>query len=166
MGGFAEHGGIFGCLRSDQVAKISDSSSVVERKAGEKLFQRGDQADFFFVVLKGQVNLLFKADGKEVVVDKVLENGICGLSAAMNMQDYYLTGECAEDTKVVRIKYEALNRLMEDDLRTGFTIQKTISEAYFKRYVNSMKKMKSLFKATHSKMGLMTEEKWSHANFM
>jgi len=127
MGGFAEHNGIFGCLRSDQVAKISDSSSVVERKAGEKLFQRGDQADFFFVVLKGQVNLLFKADGKEVVVDKVLENGICGLSAAMNMQDYYLTGECTEETKVVRIKYEALNRLMEEDLRTGYTIQKTIS---------------------------------------
>ena len=48
---------VFQLLRPDQVSVISETAEEISLKAGDTVFRRGDNADYFFIVLEGQVEL-------------------------------------------------------------------------------------------------------------
>ena len=67
--------------------------------------------------------------------------GSC-VSAAMG--SYALTAQCTEDSELLKIGAVSLKNLLDEDPRMGYAIQAKISEIYFNRYIETMKKLQSI----------------------
>jgi CRP/FNR family transcriptional regulator, dissimilatory nitrate respiration regulator len=61
---------LFAGLSPQQMQRLLTASHVDEYEAGQLLFDRGQPAQYFFIVLEGQVNLvLYSKAGEEKIVD-------------------------------------------------------------------------------------------------
>ena len=136
---------IFQLLRSEQVNALSSAAVEVSLKAGDTIFHRGEKADDFYVVLEGQVALrMLRPDGMSVLIDEVTGGAIFGSCLCFQIDTYTLTAQCTEDSRILKIKAAALKKLMDDDLVMGYAIQTIISRVYFKRYIETMRKLQSI----------------------
>jgi CRP-like cAMP-binding protein len=133
---------IFQFLRPEQVNILSAAAEEISFQAGDTVFLRGEKAEDFFAVLKGQVALrLLGPDGMSVLIDEVNEGVIFGSCVCFEIGTYTLTAKCTEDSRILKIKAATLKKLMDDDLVMGYAIQTMISRVYFKRYIDTMKKL-------------------------
>ena len=136
---------IFQLLRPEQVNTLSSAAEEVSFEAGDTVFLRGEPADDFFVVLEGQVALrMLRADGMSVLIDEVTGGAIFGSCLCFQIDTYTLTAQCTEDSRILKIKASTLKKLMDDDLVMGYAIQTIISRVYFKRYIDTMRKLQSI----------------------
>ena len=136
---------IFQLLRSEQVNALSSAAEEVFLKAGDTVFRRGEKADDFYVVLEGQVALrMLRPDGMSVLIDEVTGGAIFGSCLCFQIDTYTLTAQCTEDSRILKIKASTLKKLMDDDLVMGYAIQTIISRVYFKRYIDTMRKLQSI----------------------
>jgi len=136
---------IFQLLRPEQVNILSSAAEEVSCQAGDTVFLRGERADDFFVVLEGQVALrMLRPDGMSVLIDEVTGGAIFGSCLCFQIDTYTLTAQCTEDSRILKIKASTLKKLMDDDLVMGYAIQTIISRVYFKRYIDTMRKLQAI----------------------
>ena len=136
---------IFQLLRSEQVNALSAAAEDISLRAGDTVFRRGEPAEDFFVVLEGQVALrLPRPDGMSVLIDEMTGGAIFGSCLCFQIDTYTLTAQCTEDSRILKIKASTLKKLMDDDLVMGYAIQTIISRVYFKRYIDTMRKLQSI----------------------
>ena len=136
---------IFGFLRPDQVHKLSEAAERVEFKAGDTIYERGAPASHFYVTLSGNVAL--RLPGKQVfslLIDDLGPGSMFGSCVSLMMETYSLTAQCTRDCHLLKIEASVLKRLLDSDPRMGYAIQSVISEIYFKRYIETMKKLQSI----------------------
>ena len=136
---------IFQLLRPEQMNILSASAKEMSFEAGDTVFLRGEPAEDFFVVLEGQVALrMLRPDGVSVLIDEVTEGTIFGSCVCFEIDAYTLTAQCTEASRVLKIKASTLKKLMDDDLVMGYAIQTMISRVYFKRYIDTMRKLQAI----------------------
>ncbi len=136
---------VFSYLRPEQINAIHDASAIIELRAGEFVYRRGDKAASLFVVLDGQVALRLPGrKGFSILIETLGRGAMFGAGASLDVQNYHLTALCVADARLLKIDVARLRRLMEDDCRMGYTIQKRISDLYFKRYTETMQKMQDI----------------------
>ncbi len=136
---------VFQFLRPEQVNAISSAAEEVSLKAGDTVFRRGEPAENLFVVLEGQVNMrLPRPDGMSVLIDEVTEGAIFGSCVCLQIDSYTLSATCSEDSRILKIKAATLKKLMDDDPIMGYAIQALVSRVYFKRYIETMRKLQSI----------------------
>jgi len=136
---------IFQLLRPEQVNVLSAAAEEVSFEAGDTIFLRGEPANDFFVVLDGQVALrLLRPDGVSLLIDEVTEGAIFGSCVCFQIDTYSLTAQCTEKSRILRIKASTLKKLMDDDLVMGYAIQTMVSRVYFKRYIDTMRKLQAI----------------------
>jgi CRP-like cAMP-binding protein len=136
---------IFEFLRPEQVDALSNAAELIKFKAGDTVYQKGDEAKHFFIVLNGQVAL--RLPGKESVsipIDQLSGGTMFGSCVSAAMGSYSLTAQCTEDSELLKIGAVSLKNLLDDDPRMGYAIQSKISEIYFNRYIETMKKLQSI----------------------
>ncbi|MBI4677191.1 MAG: Crp/Fnr family transcriptional regulator [Elusimicrobia bacterium] len=136
---------ILGFLRPEQVDRLSKVAEVVKFKAGDTVYPRGAKANYFYIVLEGQVAL--RLPGKEGVgltIDDLSGGAMFGGCVSFAMDAYTLTAQCMRDSKLLKIKSSVLKGLMDEDPRMGYLIQSKISEIYFKRYAETMQKLQAI----------------------
>ena len=136
---------VFQFLRPDQVKKISDVSEVVAMKAGDTVYEMGTRADFFYIVLTGQVSLRLPGyKGISIQIDELTTGAIFGSCMCFQLRDYSLTAQCTRESRLLRISAAVLKDLMDGDLVMGYGIQTYISRVYFQRYIDTMNKLQSI----------------------
>jgi len=136
---------LFPLLRPEQVHALSEVAEEISLDAGETVYTCGDVADDLFVVLSGQVSLRMpRTRGASLVIDEAVEGDIFGYCVCLDIHTYSLTAVCTKDCRLLKIKAEALKRLMDRDLMTGYAVQTMLSRIYFKRYVETMKKLQAI----------------------
>jgi len=136
---------IFGFLGSDHVHALSDAAETIELKAGETLYERGTPATHFFEVLKGSVALRLPGkQGVSFLIDDLGPGSMFGSCVSLTMETYALTAQCTQDTKLVKVATSALKNLLDGDPRMGYELQSRISEIYFRRYIDTMKKLQAI----------------------
>jgi len=136
---------IFQRLRPEQMNVLSSAATEVSFLAGDTVFLRGEPADDFFVVLEGQVALrMLRPDGVSVLIDEVTAGAVFGSCVCFEIETYTLTAQCTEDSRILKIKAATLKKLMDDDLVLGYAIQTVISRVYFKRYIDTMRKLQAI----------------------
>ncbi len=136
---------IFQLLRPEQMNVLSTAAEEVSFQAGETVFLRGEPADDFFAVIEGRVALrMLQPDGVRVPIDEVAEGAIFGSCICFQIDFYSLTAQCTEDSRILKIKASTLKKLMDDDLVMGYAIQTMISRVYFKRYIDTMRKLQAI----------------------
>jgi CRP-like cAMP-binding protein len=136
---------IFQFLRSEQVDRIHDAAEEITFKAGEEVYSQGEKADHFFVVLEGQVDLRLQPEkGVSLQIDELRKGAVFGSCVCLQMDSYALTARCILDSKILSVRAATLKKLMDEDLVMGYAIQTLISQAYFKRYIDTMKKLQAV----------------------
>ena len=136
---------MFGFLLPEQVNSISDASEKISATAGEMIYERGEKAENFFIVLDGEVTLkLPGAGGVNIVIDQLRRGAVFGGALGYGRSSYTLSAQCTGDAHILKVRNSALKSLMDRDPRLGYTLQGYISTSYFNRYVDTMKKLQAI----------------------
>lgn len=136
---------IFGFLRPDQVNALSQAAQRVDLKAGDTIYERGSKATHFYVVLSGEVALRLPGKpGVSLLIDELGPGAMFGSCVSLDIKAYSLTAQCTRDSRLLKVETSALKTLLEGDPRMGYAVQSRISEIYFKRYVETMKKLQAI----------------------
>jgi CRP-like cAMP-binding protein len=136
---------VFDFLRPEQVDALSNAAQVIQLKAGEEIYRKGDKAEYFYIVLSGEVALrLSGKDGVSILIDEVSEGAMFGTCVSLTRDSYVCSAQCTENSELLEIRAAALRDLLDDDPRVGYTIQSQISQIYFKRYMETMKKLQAI----------------------
>ena len=136
---------VFSFLLPDQVNAISDASERVSFKPGDVVYSKGDKATDFYIVLDGEITLRLPGNaGVGVVIDQLQRGEIFGGALGAGRKTYALSAHCTDKAKLLRVKSSALKSLMKKDVRMGYHLQAYISNSYFNRYVDTMKKLQAI----------------------
>jgi CRP-like cAMP-binding protein len=136
---------VFQFLRPEQIKTISDVAKVVEFKAGETIYEKDARADFFYVVLDGQVSLRLPGrSGLSLQVEALSKGAMFGSCVCFQLYNYSLQAQSITNSRLLKIESATLKELMDRDLVLGYTIQTQISRIYFGRYVDTMNKLQSI----------------------
>ena len=136
---------VFQFLRPDQVKAISEASQTIRCLAGEMVYERGAKADHFFTILEGEVALRLPGrDNFSIIIDQLARKAMFGACVCFNRDSYALTAQCVEDSVLLKTQNAVLKKLMDEDLMLGYRLQTRISEIYFNRYNETMKKLQSI----------------------
>jgi CRP/FNR family transcriptional regulator, cyclic AMP receptor protein len=113
--------------------------------AGTVVFEQGDFAEYFYLVVSGEVTIRFKPeDGPIMTVTRVQPGGIFGWSAAMGNPAYTSGAVCSLDSEVLHIRGSDLRMLCERHPALGQVILERLSAIMTERQqsrqslVNSM----------------------------
>jgi len=136
---------VFGSLRPEQVDTISEAAERVSCAAGDTVYTMGATADHFFVVLDGEVTLRLPGKGGvSIVIDQIGKGAMFGSCVCFKRDSYALTAQCTTDSLLLKVKASALRELMDRDLVMGYALQTRISQIYFNRYIETMKKLQAI----------------------
>ncbi|MFZ0889404.1 MAG: cyclic nucleotide-binding domain-containing protein [Candidatus Binataceae bacterium] len=136
---------VFSYLRPEEINAIDNASEIIERPAGEVVYTQGEEAKYLWVVLDGQVALQLPGKkGFSILIESLGRGAIFGASASFEPGNYMLTAQCLSNSKILKIEAAVLRRLMDNDSRMGYALQKHISDLYFKRYIETMRKLQAI----------------------
>jgi CRP-like cAMP-binding protein len=136
---------VFSFLLPEQVHAISEAAERVNCKAGQFIYEKGDKADFFFVVLEGEVTLRLPTQGGlSLIIDQMGKGQIFGGPLGQKRRAYCLSAQCTQNGRLLKIDISVMKRLMEKDMRMGFHLQQRVANAYFNRYIDTMKKLQAI----------------------
>jgi len=136
---------VFGFLLPEQVNAISEAARRITCKVGDTIYNKGDKAEFFFIVLDGEITLRLPGKGGvNLVIDQLRQGAVFGGCIGYPREAYSLTAQCSEDSQLLRIENSVLKNLMERDPKMGYHLQGYISNAYFSRYIDTMQKLQAI----------------------
>jgi CRP-like cAMP-binding protein len=136
---------VFGFLLPEQVNAIADASERLACQAGDFVYEKGDKADYFFVVLDGEVTLRLPTQGGlSLVIDQMGKGEIFGGPLGQKRRSYALSAQCTRNAKLLKIEISVMKKLMEKDMRMGLHLQRHVANAYFNRYIDTMKKLQAI----------------------
>jgi len=77
---------------------------------GVMLFEQDDPAENIYLVVQGEVNIVFKPDdAPELVVARVTDHGVVGWSAAIGRPTYTSSAICKTDCKLLKLRHKDLH---------------------------------------------------------
>lgn len=136
---------VFGFLLPEQVNAISEAAERITCRTGDTVYNKGDKADHFFVVLGGEVTLRLPGKaGVSLVIDQLRQGAVFGGCIGYPRTAYSLTAQCSGEAQLLKIRNAVLKSLMERDPRMGYHLQGYISNAYFSRYIDTMQKLQAI----------------------
>ncbi len=136
---------VFSFLRPDQVNTISEAAEVIQYYAGDIVYRRGERADYTWVVLEGEVSLRLPAQGNVTVpIDLAMPGVMFGSCMCFDIETYSTLAQCTQDSRLMKIESLVFRDLMDHDLPMGYAMQRHISHIYFKRYLETMRKLQAM----------------------
>lgn len=136
---------VFGFLLPEQVNAISDAAERIRPKAGDFIYEKGDKADFFYIILDGEVTLrLPSPGGLSVIIDQMGKGDVFGGPLGQKRRAYALSAQCTRNAKLLKVDISVMKKLMDKDMRMGLNLQRYVANAYFDRYVDTMKKLQAI----------------------
>jgi CRP-like cAMP-binding protein len=136
---------VFSFLLPEQVNTISDAAERLICKPGDYVYEKGDKADYFFIVLDGEVTLRLPTQGGlSLVIDQMGRGEIFGGPLGQKRRAYATSAQCTQKAKLLKINISVMKSLMEKDMRMGLHLQRHVANAYFNRYIDTMKKLQAI----------------------
>ncbi len=111
---------LFAGLTPPQLQRVVSTASIVNAESGQLLFDRGQPARHFYIVLDGQVNLvLYSKAGEEKIVD-ILVGGQSFAEAVMFMAGpvYPVSAVAADTSRIARFSSEDYVGLLRESPET------------------------------------------------
>ena len=107
--------------------EVLDIAEKLFLKEGEVLFQEGDPARYFFVLLKGRVRLSLGDAGP--VIYMVRHPGeILGWSGLIGRDRYSASGECMEETNLLKFDRDVFLEILKEYPRNEALLFKRLAE--------------------------------------
>ena len=136
---------LFGLLTPAEIRTLSNASSTVGLKEGDRVYSDGTPASHLFVLLKGRIELRRPTKGgPDLLVDDLMPGSLFGVSSLMGTDRYSLNAECVDDSEVLKIEAKVLRQILDANLVVGYSTQRRISEIFFKRNVAAMERLQTV----------------------
>lgn len=131
-------------LPAEDLAALLDERSVRSIERGHVLFQQGDPARAFFLVLDGQIKLSRVNPGGEEAVVHIYGAGESFAEAAMFLGGRYpVAAEAVVASRVMHIESDALRRKVAERPEVAFAMMASMSR-HLKVLVDQIERMKLL----------------------
>ncbi|SMN14501.1 Nitric oxide-responding transcriptional regulator Dnr (Crp/Fnr family) [uncultured Candidatus Thioglobus sp.] len=121
---------LFSGFTEDELAQISRFSAFVEVENQQRLFEQGQIAKYFFLLVSGKIKLAFlSAEGLEKVVD-VIQPGHSFAEAVMffRQRKYPLNASALGHSGVLRVNTGCYLKILESSTKSCFKIMGKLSQ--------------------------------------
>ena len=107
---------LFNSLEPDEIARIARGTREINVARGEVLFNKGDAANGFHLIVYGQIKLLFtSAQGNEKVIDILGQGQTFGEAVMFMDKPYMVSAQALADSRLLHIaKNVILDELTKD----------------------------------------------------
>ncbi|MBW2430443.1 MAG: cyclic nucleotide-binding domain-containing protein [Deltaproteobacteria bacterium] len=139
---YFKQGDIFWGMNKEFVGEIMKVAVTESYNKGDMLFRKGDSADHFYIMTKGQIKLSIGETGYVVyIVSKAGE--AFGWSSLIGRDVYSATAECMSSTNLLKLNGEKLQKILEKDSDNGLIFFKRLSMVLGNRLLESYKMISS-----------------------
>lgn len=129
---------IFADLDPDQYALLKPIFSVCLCEEGEIIFEQGDSADHLYIVISGEVVIVFQPDdGETINVAHIHAGGVFGWSAAFGSDTYTSGAVCRDQAKMLKVLGCDLKQLHQNHPETGILVLKRLATVVAERLRSS-----------------------------
>ena len=123
-------------LKRDFVKAIMSSSEKIKFEKGTSLFREGEPARYFYILIKGKVRLRIGKTGPMVyLVSRAGE--AFGWSSLLEDRQYSATAICSENTEVMRLNGQDVQKKMSDDPSNGLALSNRLLALIGNRLIQS-----------------------------
>ena len=127
---------IFWGMSKDFLKEVMKISVTESYKKNDLLFQEGDSADQFYILLKGHVKLSLR-ETSHVVYAVSNAGEAFGWSSLINRDAYSASAECMSPTKLLKFDKKRLQTVLAKDTANGLLFYKRLAELLGNRLLNS-----------------------------
>ena len=108
---------LFERLSDAQLERIAAISSEQKIQKGQWLFREDEEADYFYLIKEGAIELLTIVDEKiEIPIAMVrTKNGCIGIASLVHPFRYSLSARAAHDSNLLVFKRQDLEKLKQED---------------------------------------------------
>ena len=103
---YLKQGDLFWGMDKDFVKRAMECTTKLNATEGENLFNEGDPADFFCILIKGRVKLSI-GGGARVVYMARHPGEVIGWSSLIGRDAYSATAQCVEETNLLKVDRDA-----------------------------------------------------------
>ena len=110
---------------------LKQTMAIAEKVSFEKgdfVLKEGEPADYFFILIEGQISLLLGGTGKVIYQSSSLGE-MFGCSSLIGRDTYFLTARCDGPSVVLRIDRRKMEKILTDDIDNGYLFFKQLSGA-------------------------------------
>ena len=118
-------------LSDSMLENLATITSINEYRAGDYIFNEGDDAKSLYSVIDGKVGLdIEKNSSTRILIDNITSGMMLGFSALVDTEEksYTTSAKALTDTKLFTWKTEDLETLFSQDYETGFLFMKGIAK--------------------------------------
>ena len=127
---FIEKVDVFSELNDDQLSAVQGCSETADFKRGDNLFKAGDEPDYFWVVIEGQVDLTWESSDPEPSGESISQLGPgmpFGWSSLVPPNRYRLSAVGATRSgQVMKVDAAKLRALFENDADLGYKVMSKV----------------------------------------
>ncbi len=129
---------IFADLNSDQYALLESIFSLCDCEGDEVIFEQGEASDYLYIVVSGEVAIIFKPDdGESISVARIQKDGVFGWSAAFGSDTYTSGAVCIVKSKLLKVLGCDLKKLRQNHPETGILILERLASVVAERLRSS-----------------------------
>jgi CRP-like cAMP-binding protein len=111
---------LFDGFSEDQMGLLRPLFLPCECHTGTVLFEQGDPAAYFYLLVSGEVAIHFKPeDGEDLVIARIKPGEMIGWSAVIGRRSYTSAAICTDYTELQRVRGADLQKLCVEHPETG-----------------------------------------------
>lgn len=136
---------IFQTLHKDQIELLSPLFEEFTCQPGKVIFQQGERAEFFYLVIKGIVEMSFKPyDGIPITISHVGKGDLFGWSAVIGNGTYTSTALAMEAVEAFRVRGSELRKFCLEHPQAGKDILERLAAGVAFRWRDADHQVKSM----------------------
>lgn len=121
--------------------QLSRYADVVHYKKGQFIFREGEEADHFYLILKGKVNVGLFGKAEDIVIQPLEEGEILGWSWLVEPYRWRFDAYVTEDVEVISLNGKYLRSKCEEDHHLGYSLIKQLTGIFWQRLQNIRQKL-------------------------
>jgi len=139
---------LFGVFLIKQIEELATVTERKKYKKKEMIYQQGDRANHFYIIIRGLVSLVEFQPGNKVgiVFEERGRGEVFGCASFMKPRNHTLTAMCVEDSEFLVMETDTLIDLFEQDTEAGYKFMKKINQIYFDLYKFAKRQLHEMMK--------------------
>lgn len=127
---------LFKGLRSEVMNQIADICVGESHPKDAVLFEKGEEAHRLYILVDGQINLVIN-NGGTMTFSLTEPGSVFGWSAMVESGKYTTSGVCAQDSDVIKIERDDLDKILNKYPEAGVTVLKRLGAVFAQRIGSS-----------------------------
>ena len=119
---------MFAKMETSRLKLLAFASEIVVFDAGDVVFNRGDSADFAYVIMEGSVDIVNETDAGPVVSGKLKQNQLIGELGLLNNAPRNATLVASDELRVMKITGDMFFRILRENSEVALDVIRMLSD--------------------------------------